>query len=839
MSMVDEAVIGDTARVAAADRARRVLPAQPMPLDAIARLAARLVHAPMAALTLVGGTEEFFVGVHDMPGQLTSSGRAPLAYSVCKYIVSQDHPVHCGDMRRDFGGRLSDHPLAAEFGIRAFLGVPVRDAQDRAVGSLTVLDTAPRQWSDHDITVLVEAAELLRPAGTEPAGPTVAALDSATLLDGLQEAFLAVTPDGLVVGFNRAAQKMLGYPPGEVCGRHLQDTLLPDYGGQPIGAALDRLFTAGPRQPVPRQISARHRDGHRLPVRASLSVARGAAGALACIFLTDMSEQTTIQERADRNDGFLTALLDSLSVGVVACDETGQVVVLNRVLREVQGRPASGAPPADYPSAIDGLLRDTEMQPIPWQQTPLMRALRGEHIASVDVLTTMPGDRIRTFASTAQPIRAADGRLLGAVAVAHEVTAMRRAERFRTCHRTVQHALRNASSTAEATPGVLQAVGTALGWPCAELFLIDETTGHLRSVGHWDIDDAEPDGFFGHTPQRGYGVTGRVWQTGQAIWVPDIAASPQLHTAQEKSRVQVCLARGVRAALAVPVRDGTTLLGVLTCYAATPEVHEDLLTVLLDGVAAQIGVYVALRRAQQLAHQLARTQDDFIALVGHEVRTPLTSIAANATMLGEDAIRFDSDHQQMIHTITRNTATLQTTIDTLLDLAGLESGHVNLHIGHIDLAAIVADAVTAASPTAADAHVRLHTYLPPRLPLDGDPTRLRQVIDNLLTNAVKYSPGGDVHIRLHQADGMARLCVADTGIGTPEQERQRVFDRFYRASNVRHHGTPGSGLGLSLARTIVTLHGGTIDLAANNPSGTSTCIHLPLSEHTPPSDTSG
>ena len=102
--------------------------------------------------------------------------------------------------------------------------------------------------------------------------------------------------------------------------------------------------------------------------------------------------------------------------------------------------------------------------------------------------------------------------------------------------------------------------------------------------------------------------------------------------------------------LAVPVRDGGTLLGVLTCYAGAQERHEDLLTVLLDGVAAQIGVFVALRRAEELARQLARAQNDFIDLVGHEMRTPLTSITANADLLAEDAASLDADGRQMVRT---------------------------------------------------------------------------------------------------------------------------------------------------------------------------------------------
>ncbi|GAA0492461.1 hypothetical protein Ade02nite_69120 [Paractinoplanes deccanensis] len=823
--VLDETVLDDPARLAAVDRARRALPAQPLPLDAMARLAARLLKAPMATVTLVGDEEEFHVGTYGLPPSLSARGRAPIAVSVGKHAVIHDSPVLRGDLPHE----LREHPLVTEHGVHAFLGVPMRDETDRLLGSVTVLDTAPRRWTDDDVAALLEVAGVLRPPAPVEAATRVATLDSAALLDSVQEAFLAVDPDGVIVGFNRAAQELLGFTASDVCGRHLDESLLPDYGGQPIGAALDRLFAAGPTRPVLREVSVLRRDGHRLTVQASLSVVRGAAGALACVFLTDLSRQAAAEDLADRNGSFLNALLDSLTVGVMACDDTGRVVVMNRVLREIQGLALTEPLPADYPATVDGVLHDADMRPMPWERTPLMRAFRGEAVDAVDVLTTAPGEPVRTFATTARPICADDGRVLGAVAVAHELTAIRRAERFRACHLAVQEALRQAKTVAEACGPVLRAVATTLRWPCAELFLIDETSGQLRSVGHWDADDHDRDGLFGRNPRRGICVTGRVWQSGHAMWVGDVADSPELDTPEERAEVQTWLRRGIRAVLAVPVRDGGTLLGVLTCYAGTEEVHEELLTVLLDGVAAQIGVYVALRRAEQLTRQLTRAQDDFIALVGHEMRTPLTAIAANVAMLADEAADLDDDQRQMLRSVARNTTSLQEIADRLLDLAGLDSGYLRLNRERIDLTAIVTGAVSAARHHAADIGVLLHTELPPRLVVDGDAGRLRQVVDDLLSNAIRYSPlGGQVHIELHADGGTAELRIADTGIGTPEEERDRVFDRFFRGSNVRHQGMTGSGLGLSLARTIVRLHGGTIELAANHPSGTVVRVRLPV-----------
>ncbi|GIM96061.1 sensor histidine kinase [Paractinoplanes toevensis] len=403
------------------------------------------------------------------------------------------------------------------------------------------------------------------------------------------------------------------------------------------------------------------------------------------------------------------------------------------------------------------------------------------------------------------------------------------ASRFRTCHHAVERSLRSSRTGGEAAPRLLEAVATALDWPAAELFLVDEQTGNLDAVGHWSNWPGEPDDLFGHTPIKGAGITGRVWQTGRPIWVDDITVYTDLVTPFERNRVEAAADHGIRTVMATPVCDGDTLLGVLTCYAGSSQSHQELLTVLLDGVAAQIGIWIALRRAERLGHELSRTQDDFIALVGHELRTPLASITAHAGMLHDELDALTVDQQEMIETIARNAGSLQNTVNALLDLAGLEAGHLPMRRKKIDLCDLITAAVNSARPRIAANGIRLHTELPKTIRLTADPDRLRQVIDDILANAVLYTPlGGAVRVTATIDETAIQFQVADTGIGTPTDERARVFDRFFRGSNVRHHGTAGSGLGLSRARAIINLHDGHIHLTSNAPTGTVVTVRLPV-----------
>ncbi|MEV4279652.1 sensor histidine kinase [Actinoplanes xinjiangensis] len=725
MVTVDETLLHDPVRLEAVRRARSTLPALPMPLDAIARFAARLLDAPMGVVTLVGCDEEYFAGVHELPASLAGHGRAPIAYSVCQYMVSVDHPVWSGDMSTDDDPLLRHHPLTVEYGVRAFLGVPLRDGDDRLVGSLTVLDTVARQWSDEQMTLLVWLAELLHPTSVR------------------------------------------------------------------AGAAA------------------------RVPAAADTSLRAPATA------------QIIDADEADVRDGFLTALLDSLSVGVIACDAAGQVVLVNRALREAQHLPATGRVSAEHAAAAAAMLLDVDGTPLPVPQTPLMRAWRGEHVHDTDVLVKAGEDRIRTFNCNGRPIIGADGRLRGAVVAAHEVTAVRRTQKFRICHAAVTRALAAASSAAEAAPAVLQAIATALGWPHAQLWLVDDVTDSLTPIGQWSAPGTSLGDLTRHTVSKGEGVTGRAWATGESMWVCDTgtAEAVTLHTQHAQAVAEAWRRHGIRTVLSVPIRHDS-VLGVLTCYADAPEYQQDQLTVLLDGIAAQIGVFLALRRAGDLSRQLARSKDDFIALVGHEMRTPLTSIAAYATILAEEGDGIDDDHRQMMQAIERNTIMLRDIVDTLLDLAGLDSGHVGLDIAPVDFARITAETAATVNDS-----TRVHADLPDHLIMDGDAHRLRQIVTHLLSNAIAYSPpGSDVHLHLTVEGGIVQLRVTDTGIGIPADERRHLFDRFYRASNVRHHGTRGAGLGLSLVHTIVELHAGAITVTAQQPSGTTVLVRLP--QHT-------
>jgi signal transduction histidine kinase len=286
----------------------------------------------------------------------------------------------------------------------------------------------------------------------------------------------------------------------------------------------------------------------------------------------------------------------------------------------------------------------------------------------------------------------------------------------------------------------------------------------------------------------------------------------------------------------------TITIGVMTFFSHDRQEPEPALAILLTGVAGNIGAYLVQRRAEELALQLAATTDAYISLVGHELRTPLTSIASYTELVAEsgDDTRI-GEVRDLLDVVLRNTASLRCLVERLLDLAALESGHADLKLGPVDLAGIVADAVAAAGPAADRRHLTIRTELPDRLAITGDADRLRQVVDQLLDNAIKYTPEGGAPVTVtlaidpdqHRYTGdIAVLTVIDAGIGIPTGEHPQLLRRLYRASNARHTGIPGTGLGLATSRVIVERHHGTITLAAAQPTGTTVTVHLPTAPRT-------
>jgi signal transduction histidine kinase len=224
--------------------------------------------------------------------------------------------------------------------------------------------------------------------------------------------------------------------------------------------------------------------------------------------------------------------------------------------------------------------------------------------------------------------------------------------------------------------------------------------------------------------------------------------------------------------------------------------------------------------------ELDRMKDEFVASVSHELRTPLTSISGYLEILRDDRTLGD-EQERILEIVDRNADRLQRLVADLLFVANAEDAAVIGEKSEVDLTELARDALEAARARASTGKVTLELHGGPAL-LRGDPMRLSQVIDNLISNAIKFTPaGGQVHVRVDLVQERALLTVSDTGMGIPDEEQADLFQRFFRTRGANEAAIQGTGLGLSIAKQIVESHGGTIDFTSSEASARPSRLNCP------------
>jgi signal transduction histidine kinase len=243
---------------------------------------------------------------------------------------------------------------------------------------------------------------------------------------------------------------------------------------------------------------------------------------------------------------------------------------------------------------------------------------------------------------------------------------------------------------------------------------------------------------------------------------------------------------------------------------------------------------VQLRAHNESLRELDRLKDEFIDLVSHELRTPLASIIGFVEVLREEGMS-GPDADQCAEVIERNATRLLRLVADLLLLSQIQSGKMAMEFRSADLADIAVSAVEELRPEAERKHIDLALSATdiPRLAID--PTRIAQLLGNLLSNAVKFTPdGGRVEVRLGREGDQVVLAVADSGMGIPAADRERIFDRFFRTAFATQQAIQGTGLGLAITQAIVEAHNGTIAVDSAEGRGSTFTVRLPLRPASPP-----
>ena len=284
---------------------------------------------------------------------------------------------------------------------------------------------------------------------------------------------------------------------------------------------------------------------------------------------------------------------------------------------------------------------------------------------------------------------------------------------------------------------------------------------------------------------------------------------------------------GISELIAAVLRDRRVLAQEIRLFAREELVFDAHAAPLLqEGRLA--GALVVLHDITRL-RRLEQVRRDFVANVGHELRTPLASIKGYAETLRDGALHDAVNGPEFLRTIEEHADRMSKLVDDLLDLSAIESGHRRPRFEAVSLASLCADVARQLAPQADAAGVSL-TALPMEglPPARADRDQLRQVLVNLVDNAIKYTErGGVVEISVERWKDGIRVAVRDTGLGIPDADLPRVFERFYRVDKARSRDAGGTGLGLSIVKHLVEAHGGEISVESRQPGGTTFRFTLP------------
>jgi signal transduction histidine kinase len=238
---------------------------------------------------------------------------------------------------------------------------------------------------------------------------------------------------------------------------------------------------------------------------------------------------------------------------------------------------------------------------------------------------------------------------------------------------------------------------------------------------------------------------------------------------------------------------------------------------------------IMVRREVTDERRLVRAKDEFTALASHELRTPLTSIMGYLeVVLDGSAGELAPKQRRFLEVVERNASRLLRLVGDLLVVARADAGRLGLEMSALDLGELAAECAQSARPAAGEQGIALELDVEPA-ELSGDRSRLAEVIDNLVSNALKFTPpGGRVRVSAHVEDGRAVLEVADSGMGIAAADREHLFERFYRGEAALQAAIPGTGLGLAISKMIVEAHGGTIGVSSEEGPGATFRVELPL-----------
>ena len=602
-----------------------------------------------------------------------------------------------------------------------------------------------------------------------------------TLADNISQLAWMADPTGSIFWFNRRWYEFTGTTLDEMQGWGWTKVHHPEHVHRVVRRIRHSWETGEAWEDT---FPLRGRDGQ---FRSFLSRAlpiRDEAGAVVCWFgtNTDITAQLEAEQERERllanersarlrAEGILETALD----GIITIDGEGRIRDFNPASERMFGHSRADAVGRDVAEMIiPPRFRESHRRGF----AHFLATGKGLVLNKRTDLTALRADGTEFPVEVAVTlISASDGVLC--TGYIRDVTEIRRNEQRRAVRYAVTNALANADSVRDATSAILRAVCETLGWQVGELWLVDPDARVLRLLDALSLPLDRCRKFMAvsrtWTFPQGVGLPGSVWASGQAVWLPDLAAASSF------SRVELAAGAGLHAILAVPIRLGGEVIGVMQFIASTIESPDRPLLDLLATAGNQIGQFLGRKRAEEERSELlVREQaaleeaeaaivmrDQLVASVSHDLKNPLTAISGQVQVLQILATRGRDELPPerllgSLDAISRTSKRMATLIGELLDAVHLQAGlPIELRRRPTDLANLAQQVVTNHQQATENHSLRFDGTQPGPIG-EWDPERLERVLDNIVSNAIKYSPnGGLILVEVARDRGWGVLSVED------------------------------------------------------------------------------
>jgi len=639
------------------------------------------------------------------------------------------------------------------------------------------------------------------------------------LIDASEEAIFAWDPDHGIVEWNMGSERLYGYSRNEAIGR-VSHELLATIHPEPVTAILGRLAE---HHQWSGELRHHTRDGRQLIVDSRQQLIQVDGRSL----VLETNRDVTDRRRGEAERARLAAIVESSDDAIIGMDLDGTITAWNQAAERMYGYAAADATGQSIRLVVP---QDRQNE----ESAVLERIARGEYVKHFETVRCRKDGTCFPASLSLSPIRDQAGRVTGAAKIARDITERQRASQHAALLAEIGVVLAGTLQYQATLKTVANMAVPAIADWCAVDILTEERKLERLAVAHVDpakIDLARAIRSRFEDPSSPYSPASIV-RTGAPSMVREISDDMIVAAAHgDEERMRLVRSLGIRSYMIVPLTARGRTFGALTLATAeSGRVYTDDDFRFAQDVAFRAALAVDNARAYEAAQTANRLKDEFLATLSHELRTPLNAILGYSRLLQSGMLTADK-HTHALQTLERNATALTQIVGDVLDVSRIISGKIRLNVQPIDLPLVVSNAVESLLPAADAKRIRVQTILDPRAePISGDPDRLQQIVWNLVSNAVKFTPKqGVVQVRLERVNSHVEIVVSDNGIGISPDFLPHIFERFRQADSAttREHG--GLGLGLAIVRHLVELHGGTIHAASGGgDTGSTFRVRLPL-----------